>query len=163
MRAALMSLALLAPTAAQAACPGEVIFSCPIKSRHLEVCIEAGDAVYRFGAPDRPDLTIRDSLATVEFQPWPGIGRTIWQSVRFRNADVTYEVWSAIEKPLDPTSEDPDWAGGVTVTQGDATLAELTCSAPPDPPFLDALFDAKVAAGQCWNFDAGAWQAGPCP
>ena len=161
--AALMSLALLPPTAALAACPGEVIFSCPIKGKTLQVCLDGDRAHYVFGRPGTPDLSLTEPLATLDFQPWPGIGRTIWQNVRFRNEGVTYEVWSSIEKPLDENASDPQWMGGVTVSQGDQTLAELTCSAPPDPPFLDALFDAKVAAGQCWNFDTLAWQAAPCP
>jgi hypothetical protein len=162
MRARLLSLALLAPAPALAACPGEVVFSCPVKARTLEVCIDAGQAHYAFGPPGKPDLSISEGLATLDFQPWPGIGRTIWQSVRFHNQDVDYEVWSSIDKPMDETDE-PVWHGGVTVTRGDETLADLTCTAPPDPPFLDALFDAKVAAGQCWNFDTRAWQAAPCP
>ncbi|MCB6178886.1 hypothetical protein LHP98_12190 [Rhodobacter sp. Har01] len=163
MRAALMSLALLAPSAALADCPGEVVFSCPIKGKVLEVCHDGSAAQYVFGRPGTPDLTIRESLATLAFQPWPGIGRTIWQSVRFQNDDVVYEVWSSVDKPMEENAPDPDWAGGVIVTRADETLAELACSDPPDPPFLDALYDAKVAVGQCWNFDSQAWQAAPCP
>jgi hypothetical protein len=158
MRTALIPFVLLFPTAALADCPGEVIFSCPIKAKLLEVCIDGGQAHYVFGRPGTPDLTISESLKTLAFQPWPGIGRTIWQSVRFHNQDVDYEVWSSIDKQMEENAPEPEWAGGVTVTRGDETLADLACSAPPDPPFLDRLFQAKEAAGLCWDFDSQSWQ-----
>jgi hypothetical protein len=163
MRAALLSLALLTPLPALAQCPGEVLFSCPIKAKTLEVCLTGGTAIYSFGPKGAPDLTITTPVADLAYQPWPGIGRTIWDSVRFHNDGVDYEVWAALDKMMEEGQPEPDWQGGVTVTRGDEILAELACTAPPDPPWLDQLFAAKEAAGQCWNFDSQSWQTAPCP
>ncbi len=154
-----LALACLLPLPALADCPGQVVFSCPIGAKHLQLCLTETDLIYSYGKIGAPDLTLREGLSTVAYQPWPGFGRTIWDSVRFQNADVSYEVWSSIDKQMSEDEPPQDWQGGVIVTRGDETLADLSCSAPPDPPFLDVLMEAKKAAGQCWDFEVQGWAA----
>jgi hypothetical protein len=156
-----LALALLVATPALADCPGEVIFSCHIKAKVLQVCLTPDSVSYQFGRPSRPDLTITTDLVQADFTPWPGFGRTMWQSVRFQNEDVTYEVWSSIDKMMNADDPEPLWQGWVIVTRGDEALADLTCTAPPDPPWLDRLYEAKQAVGQCLDFDTQTW--GDCP
>lgn len=149
-------LGLLTLTPAWADCAGEVIFACKIKTKTLELCLTADALRYTFGK-GQPDLTITTPLPQLDYTPWNGIGRSMWEAVRFENRGVTYEVWSSIDKLMDENDPAPIWSGGVIVSRGDATLAQLVCTTPPEPPFIDVLYDAKTAVGQCWNFDRRAW------
>lgn len=152
-----LALLFLLPLPALADCPGEVIFACPIKARVLEVCLTGTAAIYSYGKPGRPELTIATPLTELDYTPWPGIGSAIWEEARLQNAGVDYTVFTSIEK-LGEDGQDPERQGGVAVTQGDQTLAQLACTAPPDPGALDALFQAITDAGRCWDFDSQSWQ-----
>jgi hypothetical protein len=113
MRTALFFALLAAPLAApaQAACQGDEAFSCQVGKKTLEICYWKGMLTYRFGPEGKPELTLNEPLETVDFMPWPGIGRAIWDSVVFENKGVAYEVWSSFDK-LD---ENAVMEGGVNV------------------------------------------------
>ena len=152
MRAALL-LALLAATPAHAACQGDEAFSCRIGKKTLDVCYWKGMLTYRFGPEGRPELTLNERLETVDFMPWPGIGRAIWDSVVFENDGVTYEVWSSFDK----MDENAVMEGGVNVMQGTETLATLTCNKGSVGRGLEGLSDLKAGIGQCWDYDSRTW------
>ena len=152
----ILILAALAVSPALADCPGEVIFSCKIKAKTLELCLTADTLRYTFGKAE-PELSITANLAEVPYTPWPGIGRTIWDSVLFENEGINYEVWNSIDKMMDEDDPPAVWQGGVIVTRGDETLSNLACTTPPDPPSIDLLYEAKETIGQCWDFDAKVW------
>jgi hypothetical protein len=155
MRAALLLALLAAPLAApaHAACQGDEAFSCRIGAKTLDVCYWKGMLTYRFGPEGKPELTLNEPLETVNYTPWPGIGRAIWDSVAFRNEGVTYEVWSSFDR----MDENAVLEGGVNVLEGDTTLATLTCDKGSVAHGLDALYDLKSGTGQCWNMESQAW------
>lgn len=155
MRAALL-FALLA-SQAHAACSGDEVFSCRIGPKTLEVCHRDGTLHYAFGREGRPELTLSQPLETAAFTPWPGIGRTMWDSLAFLNDGVTYEVWAALDKQLEATEPEPQLQGGVNVMQGDRTLASLTCDPGSVSSALDTIGDLKAGIGQCWNMAAQSW------
>lgn len=150
-------IAVLAATPAFADCPGERIFSCKVKTKTLELCLTADELFYSFGKAGKPDLTLRADLSQVDYIPWNGFGRTMVDEVRFYNDGVTYAVWASIDKQMSADDPEQQWQGGVNVTRGDAPLADLICSAPPNPPGIDLLYDAKQQVGQCWDFDQQVW------
>lgn len=152
MRATLL-IALLAASPAVAACQGDKAFSCPIGGKVLEVCYWKGMLTYRFGPEGKPELMLTEPLETVDYAPWPGIGRAIWDMVAFQNNGVTYEVWSAFDR-LD---ENAVFEGGVNVVKGNKTLATLTCDKGSVEAGLDRLTDLKAGIGQCWDYEARVW------
>ena len=157
MRAAFFLILIASP--AQAACvDGQEIFSCQIGANILQICNSKGALIYSFGPEGKPDLTIAEPLETVDYTPWPGIGGDIWETVTFSNAGVSYEVWTSVSRDPEATT---GRQGGVRVTEGETTLAELKCN-PDSAGFLDSIYDAKTAVGQCWNFEAKRW-ADTCP
>ncbi|WP_137110530.1 hypothetical protein [Rhodobacter sp. SY28-1] len=151
MRAALFLALLAAP--AQAACQGDEAFSCPIGKKTVEICYWKGMLTYRFGPEGKPELTLNEPLETVDYMPWPGIGRAIWDSVVFTNQGVTYEVWSSFDR-LD---ENAVMEGGVNVMQGTKTLAALACDKGSVEAGLDRISDLKAGIGQCWDYDSRSW------
>jgi hypothetical protein len=151
MRSALLLLALAAP--AHAGCQGDEAFSCQIGAKRVEVCYWKGMLTYSFGREGKPELTLNEPLETVAFTPWPGIGSSLWETVAFRNEGYTYEVWTSVER--DPEANEPR-AGGIRVTQGEATVAELTCDRGTATP-MDALYDLKDGIGQCWDMGTQSW------
>jgi hypothetical protein len=150
-------LAALAATPVIADCPGEQIFSCKIRAKTLELCLTSAEVRYSFGRAGDPDLILSADVLQVDFIPWNGWGRTMLNQVRFYKDGVTYAVWASIDKQISEDDPERQWQGGVNVTRGDDPLADLTCSGPPDPPWIDALYDAKQRVGQCWDFDQKVW------
>lgn len=161
-RALVLSSLLLGLTAAPALadCRGDILLSCPIGKKILQVCHHGAGATYSFGPPGASELEIETPISRLDYRPWPGIGSSIWESVIFTHDGVDYEVWQAIEKLTEEHETGPEWSGGVTVIRGDETLASLSCDTPPDPAALDLLFAAKEDAGQCWDHATLAWKIG---
>ncbi len=159
------SLALIfafIPLQAAAQCPeGNTIFTCSAGKKTIEVCAENGNVTYNFGPRSRPEMTLTVSIKAADFTPWPGIGRTIWNSVAFHNQGYTYEVWASLEKMLEDEGPTPIPEGGVNVLKGEALQAQVTCNPGSVQTFLDLLYDQKTAAGQCWNYTTHAWQITP--
>ncbi|MFM7333601.1 MAG: hypothetical protein ACKO1H_04180, partial [Tabrizicola sp.] len=151
MRAALLLILLAAP--AHATCQGDEAFSCPIGKKTLDVCYWKGMLTYRFGPEGKPELTISEPLETVDYTPWPGIGRAIWDMVAFQNEGVTYEVWTSFDK----MDENAVMEGGVNVVQDDTLLATLTCDKGSVAAGLDRISDLKAGIGQCWDYENQAW------
>lgn len=161
MRAAavVLTLALLGPGTASAACAGLDVLSCPVGKKQLDLCLTGEGLTYSFGPKGRPELVMTDPIRKVDYQPWSGVGRSIWDAVRFFNKGVSYEVWTS----LDRLDENAVWEGGVIVSKGGETLAELQCARGSVRTDLYAVYEAKLVAGQCWNREMFAWQAAPCP
>lgn len=149
--------AICAVTASQALalCAPEstIVLSCTTNggTDHLDVCISGDSVTYRYGPESAPDLTLMTIVARLEHQPWPGIGRAIWEAATFRNGAFSYEVYSSYDK-FDQISD-----GGVTVYQQDNEVASLACDAGSVKLGLFAIGDAKEAAGQCWDPEAQIW------
>ena len=156
----IFAITLLLPGMALAACPpgSETLVSCTFKNgaKQLDTCLIGNQALYRYGpSGGQPELDLAAHVRDVGMIPWPGIGRSIWEAVIFRNADISYEVSYSIDR--DP--ENSEMQGGITVMKGDKMLAVLEC----DPGSVVSggyslpLFEAKERAGQCWRFDSRDW------
>jgi hypothetical protein len=159
MRAIVLAFALLAPTAAFAACPGETLLSCPTGGKQLELCLNGDSLTYSFGPKGAPELTLTKKVRDVTYNPWPGVGSAIWDSVVFNNGEIAYEVWTSFERDPDNTLTE----GGVNVLNGEELVATLTCAKGSVEKDLMRVWEAKEAAGQCWNFEKIVWQDAPCP
>ncbi len=149
-----------------AACPAdtETFLSCSMSggSKVVDVCVGGAEVTYAFGPPGGvPELSLAEPLETVDYRPWPGIGRTMFERVLFQNGTVTYDVAATIDRDFDDRTESVavTVSGGITVLQGETELATLIC----DPDSADAPFgvlsDAKARIGQCWDLDSRVWAA----
>lgn len=157
MRTLIIAL-LLFPSTSFAACPGQTILSCPIGKKQLELCLNGPIATYSFGPKGRPELILSSPIATLDYTPWSGIGRSIWESVTFQNDGISYEVWAGVDR----MAENAVYEGGVNVLKGDAVLAQLSCNAGSQVTDLDPVYQAKLAVGQCWNLETYQWDTS-CP
>lgn len=139
--------------AALCAVSGTTVLNCAMAegAKQLDLCIAGDRVTYHFGPEAAPDLTLSAPIKEVVHQPWPGIGRAIWESTAFHNSAFSYEVYSVYDK-LDQTS-----GGGVTVSEKGREIATLSCDSAATEIGLFALSAAKQAAGQCWNADAQNW------
>ena len=147
-------LASAAPAFAACVPADGTVLSCTAGggSKALDVCIGGTDISYRYGPRGgTPDLTLRAHVAQVEHQPWPGIGRTIWENTTFRNGSYAYEVHGAFDK-FDQTN-----SGGVTVYRDGAEIASVSCDPGSVTLGIWAVSDAKRALGICWDPGRQAW------
>lgn len=92
--------ALSAPICDDAA--AETMFHCPLdgSSRAVTVC-RGGDGVFRYayGKPGQvPELELVRNRDELHFEPWPGIGRFIWESLTFQNGGYRYQVAYSVDK-----------------------------------------------------------------
>lgn len=138
-----------------------LLFACDMgEGRDLRVTLSDATATYAFGHPTN-SLTLTRDVRDVHLTPWPGIGRTIWEDVVFQNAGYSYLVHASIER-IDPENENDDIetniSGGIIVSRGETQVAKLSCLAGTvDFPWGTELFDAKVAAGQCFDQTSRLW------
>lgn len=121
--------------AAASDCPEDqpLFMSCLIEGRERAVTLCRGDrsVSYRYGPINaEPELTLqRDFGNGAEAVPWPGVGRTVFETVLLRNADVTYEVYGGFDRFRAAEEPDVDTRfGGIIVTQdGRGEIAHLRC------------------------------------
>lgn len=170
MRKLILSLmvasAAAAGTAQAEGCfgPGVPLFHCTVKggAKSVDLCLQGNVAYYRFGpAGGVAEMLLAQPVDKVDMIPWNGIGRTIYEEAGFANGPIDYAVFYAIDRLPAEGEVTADVSGGVTVTKGDQTVAQLNC----DDGSLSVtdiypLYEAKQAAGQCWNREAFQW--GPC-
>lgn len=150
----------LCATAALADCPSgaQVLLICDIaeNTKQLETCLSGDTVTYAYGVKGQtPELQLSRHVRDVEHTPWPGIGRWIWEEIAFLNAEYAYRVIYSFER----NPETMVLAGELEVWNGDDVITSLTC----DPDSIDfsgfpsPVYDAKVAAGQAWDFDTKRW------
>ena len=156
----------IAPAGAMSCAVGETQhFACVIGTKTVEVCHDDNTARYSFGpAGGTSDLQITKPVTEVDLTPWPGIGRTIWEELTFHNAGHSYTVHASIDR-APPEDETDDIVvtvfGGIIVRRGEEEIADLTCDpGTVDFPWGHELFDAKEAAGQCYDPGTRGWL--PC-
>ncbi len=142
----------------------QTFMSCKIDGRAavLRVCFDETHVHYRFGALSRaPELAINDSIGTVEYRPWNGVGRSIAEGIRFQTDGYEYDVYAGFERMFgDEEYEDiPHRSfGGVIVTRGEQEIAHLMCNrASVKFGWDDELFKAKQALGYVWDFHDRSW------
>ncbi len=156
----LIALLILLPVQALAACPAgtQAIQSCTMGGgkKVLDVCL-AGDTLgYSYGKVGRsPDLVLRAHVRNANYVPWNGIGRALYEEVRFYNKDVTYIVWGAVDRL---TSGNPV-TGGVVVEQNGKTLARLECDPNRASYGFEQVYQQMEALGQCWDHTARSWSS----
>jgi len=152
--------ALLFPVPAFAACDGATLVSCTVKGiNQLQVCQNGDDLTYAYGRIGRtPDLALTEPLANGTYTPWNGIGRSMWESITFTNAEYTYEVFASFDR-LD---ENAVTEQGVSILKNGALVTTLSCDPALGMTLFDNLHDQMGARGYCWNRDSYAW-AKVCP
>lgn len=160
-------MALLAFTnAAWAEClPGEEAFmSCQIDGSEniLRVCFDHTTTFYRFGQRDQtPDLEMSEPIATVDYRPWPGVGRSIAEGVSFANEGYAYDVFAGYERMFgEEEYEDiPNRNfGGVRVSRDNVQVAELVCAR--ETVYFawgEGLWTAKHNLGVVWDYQRREW------
>jgi len=162
MRQAGLALALVfaATGPVMAACPAgtQTVLSCSAKggTKVLDICLDLPNATisYAYGAPNRqPELAMRRPIAAIDHTPWPGIGRSIWESTVFHNQGYAYEVFISVDRMADNSQP----IGGVVLHKGSQQVAKVDCDAGTAEIGLWAVSDAKQALGQCWDQGRQNW------
>ena len=153
-----------APVWADCAVDQTLFLGCHIEGRNrvVSVCYDQSTAVYTYGAPGQiPELTLREDIATLDYAPWPGVGRAIWETVTFHNGDYSYSVTGGFDRmPSDDPDADVETTsfGGVMVSQDGAVISDLTCATKGLAfEWADTLFAAKTATGATYDPATQSW------
>ncbi|WP_342076335.1 hypothetical protein [Yoonia sp. SS1-5] len=156
---------ILFGTIAQAGCPAgqEAFTSCQIEGRSTEVflCFDDAVATYHYGPiGETPDLTISETIAQVDYEPWNGLGTAISETITFYNGEFSYEVGDGFERPFSEEEMElgPRRFGWIDVAQNGQSLSRLECI--PDTVgygFGGGIHDVKVAEGFDWDDNSKTW------
>ena len=165
VKAAIFAVTLLGPQVLWAQCvPGEQLFAaCRIEGRETQVsvCFTPDTATYRFGPTNgTPDLVLTTPMTALIYQPWPGIGRDIWESVSFDNKDYRYQLSVGLARIDDESPRDAATFpfGSLRVEKAGAVVAEMICKAESVTyPNDEGIFAAKEALGLEWNPATQVW------
>lgn len=137
---------------------GQPLFHCTFKNgaKALDICLQGDLLLYRYGAlAGKAELLLASRVENTHMRPWNGVGSSIYEEASFANGDVTYTAFYAVARIA---ADAPDVSGGIIVTKGDQTLANLTCdSGSIEPSDFYPIFEEKNAQGQCWNTDTFTW------
>jgi len=162
-------------TEAQAKCTADqkVFSSCQIEGRNTEVfvCFDDERATYQYGQIGGPlELILSETVESVEFEPWSGIGRETGESMTFYNGSYSYTLVGGFERVL-PNDEDLEenglydaktrHYGWLEVAFNDELLLRLECI--PETisyAFGGGIYDLKVDSGQTWDDRARRWITG---
>ena len=154
-----IALGALAGAASAEGCfgPGTPLFHCTLNggTKAVDVCLQDDVAYYRFGpAGGAADILLARRAGAVDMRPWNGVGRSIFETATFSNGGYDYTVHYAIDR----LTQAHEVTGGVIVTRGGDELADLSCDAGAvTASDIYPLFEAKEAAGQCWNREMFRW------
>lgn len=150
---------------AHAACPvgQEAFTSCQIEGRSTEVfvCHDDRVATYGYGPIGQPaELSLLDTVENVDFEPWSGLGKAIYERITLYNGDYSYEVGGGFDRPFSEEEMllDIRRFGWIDVAQNGEVVSRLECI--PETVtygFGGGIYDAKVNAGLAWDEDSETW------
>ncbi|HHN67263.1 MAG TPA: hypothetical protein ENK15_04400 [Thermopetrobacter sp.] len=125
--AALAALATFAITPAAASCPAgmKTYLNCTAKGGKKRIVLCAGKRGIRYvygPVRGKPELRLDRPLSAVKHTPWRGVGRSIWEDVRFSNGGYDYTV--AISRDRMKLGEP---YGAVFVEKGGREVARVEC------------------------------------
>lgn len=169
MRSGLALLFCFSGSLAQAGCATglETFLTCEIglKRKALDICYNDQIVTYSFGPIGVPELVLTETVASIDYTPWPGVGRAIWEEVTFQNGDYRYTVFAGFERLFGEMSDvdlpNPHF-GGVTVRIAGEIIADLQCiPGTTEAPWGDALFRAKEAMGLTYDHGRRMWIEAP--
>ena len=168
MKYVITLIVLANPAWAACGAKEQTFMSCNIaaSTKTLSVCYDDANAYYRFGvAGEVPELVLQSTIADLDYRPWNGLGRAIWEEVGFENQGYTYAVHAGFDRPWgDEVYEDvlERNFGAVSVTRNGDIIAELECArATVDYSWDDLLWKAKENLGFTWDDRALEWVALP--
>lgn len=132
------------------------ILTCTVGSKQLSLSKQDDNIIYKFGPAGKPELVLREPVATVDFQPWNGLGSTDADAVTFYNQNYSYTVIT--------TSPYENFRNGIHyhditiwVKRDGKEVAILRCNEQTAGDALDHLREAKAAIGQCWDRELKQW------
>lgn len=131
MRILSVLFAVVFSTHAQASClsGAELFMSCDFPNgKFVEVCAGNDTASYWFGPQGgQPELAMTVPRSQVNYEPWSGVGSSIFEAVTFHNNAVSYEVYGAIDRQVTGASKDIANFGGINVFEKGRQIATLEC------------------------------------
>ncbi|MBO6884433.1 MAG: hypothetical protein JJ869_12760 [Marivita sp.] len=153
LRPAILAITLL-PTLA-AAIEGNFL-SCTVGAKQLSLSIQDYHITYSFGPDGKPELVLREPVATVNYTPWNGWGSTDVYYVTFYNHSYSYTV-AASTNYENYRNGIHYYDINIWVERDGKDLAILECNEQFAGDPLDHLRVAKAAIGQCWNREREQW------
>lgn len=163
LRTAMILLTAGSPVWAACGPAQDTYLTCRIEnsSSVVQVCFDETTVIFDLGPPGKPGLSLREQIQTVDYTPWSGAGMSVWEEIRFFDADHSYIIRAGGERGAEEDKQTgPVVYAGVIVEQGGAEVSSLSCDA---DSLLhnwgsDGLFAAKSAIGLRWDATNQHWE-----
>lgn len=153
-RAGVFALAAGLAGSATASCTDDPFLTCTTGGKTLSLCLGEGTATYSFGPAGKPELVMTRPISEVDYVAWNGFGRYPTDQVVFRNHSYTYLIASGYDRHEDG---DRPYEVAILVERDDQIVARLSCRETFNTNPLTPIWNAKEAAGQCWQIESRDW------
>lgn len=98
-------------------------FSCEIGAKRVSVCRGVAGAIYRFGTPNKVELTSR-SVAFAN-RGYSGGGES---QLTAKNGDYTYTLYDrTVRTSFGESGNDPEFSSGLVIARGGRVISSKTC------------------------------------
>lgn len=105
----------------------KIVFHCQTENqKEVRVCDRGQTLEYAFGLPAEPELLLSVRREEARTFQWKGFGRWISYTLNIPNGDVTYTVFSGVDRLTDEHERE----AGVSVTKGGEEIARIKCREP---------------------------------
>ena len=161
MRKTALAFACLATPALSCGVGQWEVFDCTLSDgkKQLRVCSTEEAANYSFAVPGQsPEIELFEPIDRLDYRPWNGVGRTLFEDATFNNESYSYSVYSVFDR----LTEGAMLEGGVVVKKDDVEIAHLRCDPGSVSARLDLFYEFKARVGQCWNHQDFTWGT-DCP
>ena len=131
------------------------LFSCNIRGNNdrASVCAAIDQVRYTFGANNQIPKVRLQGMLTKAYVPWMGQGRYVNDDLSITNSNITYRVYSS----LDRSAKDTSITGGIDVIQTNQIIAALQCEPDSLHSNISAASGLLEIAGLCWDEQAEIW------
>ncbi|MDG1377383.1 MAG: hypothetical protein P8P56_10270 [Yoonia sp.] len=168
MKTAALLIVLVNPAWAECGGYEGTFLTCEIEGgqKVLSVCYDDEFAIYRFRPKDGPpELELHKHISTLNYTPWPGVGRAIWDEVVFSNKGYTYTVVAGLDRDFPEEHETAIGErlfGGGVVDRSGVEVADLSCDTESVyTNNLNGLTWAKNQLGYVWDAGTQTWEELP--
>lgn len=97
-------------------------------------------------------------VAQTEIKPWLGLGANRGSILSISSSENRFDFFSS----YDTRSAGEQWKAGVNVFKFNRLEEQLSCNETQETDWLEPIYEAKAAHGQCWDRYAEAWTSS-CP
>lgn len=137
-----------------AACDGKSLLKCNSVDGSVDVCMDNHIVYADLSFKETKLKKLSAEIAKALIIPWEGFGRYRINVLILERNEVKFEIFSS----FDTRGGDGFWKSGFNVIRSGSVTEQIMCDSREREDWLDPVYSAKTAIGQCWDRESESWQ-----